>query len=352
MKKIKMYEPSISYNEIFSVAKIMFNGFNNDKERTNHFKEKIANKLKIDKNKCVITNNATDAIFTLFKILNIKGEVIMPSMSYSGIANAIKDSGSYIRFCDIEEDLNPSLFMIKKVYNKNCKALVLSNYAGMQIEDLYKIKNFCKEKNMLLIEDRSCNLLGGKNNHLADFVIYSFSKTKIITTMEGGMIYINNNKYINLLDKLNLYINLGLKNEDIILAGKKSKISEIGLEIGICQIDKLDELIEKRLEKENQYFKELQNDFYVPKINQYHKNWYWIRTDKDKKIKIINKMTDNNIETNFNYYPLHMTSLYKNEKNILTKSEEMKEQIVCLPIHDNLKKEDIKNICEILRRKN
>jgi aminotransferase len=346
-----MYESNYSIKELYCIWKNLFyNKF--DKNKINDFKDKLTNKLKLDKNKCVITKSATDALFILFKTLNIKGEVIMPSMSYNGIANAIKDSGANIRFCDIEEDLNPSLFMIKKVYNKNCKALVLNNYSGVQIEDLYRIKNFCKEKNMLLIEDRSCNLMGGKNNHLADFVIYSFSETKIINTLQGGMIYINNNKHFNILEKLKLYTNLDIKEQDLILTNSVRVINRIGLDIAINQIDRIDNFIEKRLENENLYFKELQNDFYVPKINQYHKNWYWIRTDKDKRTKLINKMINNNIETNFNYYPLHMTSLYKNEKNILIKSEEMKDQILCLPIHNNLKKQDIKTICEILRRKN
>jgi dTDP-4-amino-4,6-dideoxygalactose transaminase len=361
MKEIRMYKPDIGFKEIFNVSKTMFNGWLGYGESVNNFKEKITNKLKLDKKKCVITGSATDALFILFKTLNLKGDVILPSIAYSGIANAIKESGSNPIFCDVEKDLNISFFNMKKIYQKNCKAVIINNYAGYQQIDLYKIKNFCKEKNMLLIEDRACNLLGGKANHLADIVIYSFNNMKIITTIEGGMIYINNNKYIKIIEKLNLYTYLGnnkniltnnynyFQNQDITVPGGKSIMSSVGAEIGLCQIDKLDGFVEKRLQFEQIYKKELQDIFYLPLDNNFPKNWYWIRTDKDKKIKIIDKLIENKINTNFKYYPLHMTSLYKKNDLILQKSEELKDQIVCLPLHTCLKEKDIKMISNILK---
>ena len=362
MKEIRIYEPDIGLKEIYYASKTIFNGWIGYGEGVNNFKEKICTKLKLDKNRCVVTGSATNALFILFKTLAIQGEVIMPSISYPGVANAIMDAGSKITFCDVEENLNPSVYNIKKVYNKNCKAIIINNYGGVQDEDLYKIKVFCKEKNMMLIEDRACNLVGGKNNHLADIIIYSFNNAKILTTMEGGMIYVNNNKYLKHLEKFQLHTFLGRKkntltnkfnyeqNEDIYLAGNKSTMSSVGAQIGIAQIDKLDLMIEKRLENESLYFKELEHDFHLPKISKYPKNWYWIRTDKDNKQKILQRMMMDNININFKYYPLHMTSLYKKNNIDLIKSEELYNQIVCLPIHSKLKKEDIKRICQILKR--
>ena len=362
MKEIRIYEPDIGLKEIYYASRTIFNGWLGYGKSVKNFKEKICTKLKLDISKSVITESATDGLFILFKTLSIQGEVIVPSISYSGIANAIINAGSKITFCDVEEDLNPSIHNVKKVYNKNCKAIVINNYGGIQTEELYKIKSFCKEKNMMLIEDRASNLIGGKNNHLADFVIYSFNNTKMLTTIEGGMIYINNNKYIKHLEKLQLHTFLGKKknlltnsfnyeqNEDVYLAGNKSTMSSVGAEIGIAQIDKLNLMVEKRLENELLYFKELEHDFHVPKVNAYPKSWYWIRTGKENKQKIIQKMIANNININFKYYPLHMTSLYKKNNVDLNKSEELYNQIVCLPIHSKLKKEEIKEICDILKR--
>lgn len=359
-KEIRIYEPDIGYKEVFNVAKTMFQGWLGYGKSVSHFKEKICERLKLDKNKAIITGNATNALFILFKTLKLNGEVIIPSISYTGIANAITDSNCKVVLCDVEEDLNPSLYNIKKVYNKKTKALVISNYGGVQPEELYKIRSFCKEKNIILIEDRACNLIGGKNNHLSDFIIYSFNNSKILTTIEGGMIYINNNKYIKYLEELQVHTFLGRKknletntfdyfpNENIIIPGNKSIMSSIGAEIGLVQIEKLNLFIEKRLENEYIYEKNLINDFYLPKNNKYPKNWYWIRTDKDKKNILIKKLMENNINVNFKYYPLHMTNLYKDDNNKYTKSTEMYEQVICLPIHTKLKKEDIKKICSLL----
>lgn len=361
MKEIRIYQPDIGLKEIYYVAKTMFSGWIGYGEQINIFKEKICEKLKLKNEKVIMYGNATNALFTLFKVLKLKGEVIVPSIAYAGIANAIIDSGAQINICDVEEDLNPSFFNIKNVYNKKCQAVVINNYGGMQPEELYRIRNFCKEKNMILIEDRACNLIGGKNNYLADFVIYSFNNAKILTTIEGGMIYINNNKYLKHKDELELHNFLGIKkniltnnfdykqNNNIYLPGNKSTMSSIGASIGLAQIEKLDEMVNKRLENEQLYYKELEHDFHVPRISQYPKNWYWFRTSKDKKEKIIQKMQENKINVNFKYYPLHLTDFYKKQDKKLIKSEEMAEQIICLPIHSLLKKEEIKKICELLK---
>lgn len=362
MNNIRIYQPDIGLKEIYYVAKTMFNGWIGYGEQINIFKEKICEKLKLNKDKVIMYGSATNALFILFKVLKIKGEVIVPSISYPGIANAITESGAQVNFCDVEEDLNPSFFNIKNVYNKNCRAVVINNYAGIQPEDLYRIKNFCKEKNMFLIEDRACNLIGGKNNHLADFVIYSFNNAKILTTIEGGMLYINNNKYLKYKEELELHTFLGIKkdlltnkfnyeqNNNIYLPGNKSVISSIGASIGIAQIEKLNEMIEKRLENEKIYYHELEHDFHVPKNSQYPKNWYWIRTSKEKKEKIIESMKENKIDVNFKYYPLHLTNFYKKENKKLNRSEEINEQVICLPIHTLLMKSDIKKICKILKK--
>lgn len=363
MNEIRIYKPDISYKEIYYASKTIFKGWLGYGEEVNIFKQKISEKLKLNNEKTVTFNNATNALFTLFKVLKLNGEVIIPSIVYPGTANAIIESGSRVNICDVEDDLNPSLFNIRNAYNKHCKALVINNYAGVQPEELYKIKNFCKEKNMLLIEDRACNLIGGKNNHLADFIIYSFNSMKILTTIEGGMLYVNNNKYINLLDDIKLYNSVGIKknlltnnfnytqDENVLLPGNKSLISSVGASIGLAQIERLDEMIEKRLKNEQRYYNQLEHNFYVPKISYYPKGWYWIRTNKDKKQKIIIKMMENKINVNFKYYPLHMTKFYQKDNKKLIKSEEMHEQVLCLPIHSKLKKEEIDKICKILNLK-
>lgn len=354
MRKIKFYESDLSLKEIYHAIRTLAN-INNFNE-VDFFKEKICEKLKLNKEKSIIFGSATNALFALFKILKIKGEVIMPSISYAGIANAVFDSGANLNFCEADDDINPTFFNIKNVYNKNCRAVVIGNYSGVQPEELYKIRNFCKEKNMLLIEDRSSNLMGGKNNHLADFVIYSFSSETILNTIQGGMISINNNKYLKHKEELEAYSFLGMKkiesvsNGNIFLPGNMSLMSNVGASIGIAQIDRLNEIIEKRLENEKIYYHELEHDFHVPKISQYPKSWYWIKTGRERKQKIISTLKENNIEIDFKYYPLHLTDLYKKENKKLIKTEELNEQLICLPIHNGLKKGEIKKICEILKK--
>jgi dTDP-4-amino-4,6-dideoxygalactose transaminase len=348
-----MYNYNFNYIEIFSIVKNLLNCQIDDDQNVNLFKDKLCKKIKLDKNKTVITNNVADAFSILFKTLKINGDIIISSFASHSIANAIVNSNNKIVFSETEEDLNISLNSIKKVYHKNCKAIIVNNYAGVQPEDLYRIKGFCKEKNIILIEDRSANLIGGKNNHLADFVVYDFNYDKILNAIDGGMIYVNNNKYQKYLEELFLQTNQGIKNNNfsqIISSGQKSKIPIINAIIGDVKIDKLDDIIEKRLANEKIYYQELEHDFHVPKISQFPKSWYWVRTGKDKKIKILQRLIDNEIIIDFNYYPLHMNQIFNKENKKLLKVEELFDQIICLPIHENLKKDEIKRICKVLKK--
>ena len=68
---------------------------------------------------------------------------------------------------------------------------------------------------------------------------------------------------------------------------------------------------------------------------------YWVRVKN--RTKFMRKLAENGIETGIHYKPVHMMSYYQN-KNKLAISETIQSEIVSLPIHANLKDEQVEVI--------
>ena len=106
-------------------------------------------------------------------------------------------------FYEVDKNFKCNLENIKKKFNTSVKAFLLVNYFGFE-EDKKKYLNFCKSKNIYMIED-SCHSLSLKPKNtkkLSDFIFYS--PKKIIPTMHsGGLLTINRNSNTNVIIKAN-----------------------------------------------------------------------------------------------------------------------------------------------------
>jgi len=110
--------------------------------------------------------------------------------------------GYKVQYIDIEKDsLNFELKTLEDSYNKNpkIKILIIQNTLGFP-SDIEKISEFCKEKNIILIEDLA-HSIGTKyselksSGSLGDFVALSFSQDKMIDGVSGGALIVKSSKY-------------------------------------------------------------------------------------------------------------------------------------------------------------
>ena len=75
--------------------------------------------------------------------------------------------------------------------------------------------------------------------------------------------------------------------------------------------------------------------------------FYWIKVDEKYRDNLINYLKDNNVYCTVKYWPLHLTKLFKTEQK-LNVVEKNIEQIINLPIHQNITDEDVKLICNLI----
>lgn len=163
--------------------------------------------------KVKLCNSGSNALFISLRVCDFpKGsEVIGPAYGYHIWVNVVRELGLVPVLCDISKDtlcLNPN--NLKSLITKNTKAIIYIDHAGYLSEDIFKVKDFCYNHKLMLIED-SCAALGSeykgkKAGTIGDFGTLSFGLDKIITCGEGGAVIINNEKYFN---KVLNYISYG-----------------------------------------------------------------------------------------------------------------------------------------------
>lgn len=246
---------------------------------TNHVNNFFQNKYNIKKT--LLTSSCTDALEMVALLIDIKfgDEIILPSYTFVSTANAFALRGAKLVFCDSESNFpNIDAAKIGSLITKKTKAIVVVHYAGFAC-NMEKIVSIAKENNLFLVEDAAqaidnyhINELGAKVplGTIGDFGTLSFHETKNISCGEGGLLMVNNSKFLN---QSNIILEKGT-NRTTFMEGKVNKYEWVGLgssflpseftaAILYSQLKIKDRIISKRLQIWNRYHDnlvELQND--------------------------------------------------------------------------------------------
>ncbi len=223
-------------------------------------------------------SNGSVALEMSLKSLNLKKNdcVIVTPRSFIISASCVLNLGLTPIFADVDTNGNLSIDGIKKVYNKNVKAIIVVHLNGLSC-DLDPILKFVKKNHVYLIEDCSqahgASYKGKKVGSFGHLSTWSFCQDKIISTGgEGGMISTNNKKLWlrlwslkdhgkNYKSTLNKNNNKGFKWLHDHL-GSNYRMTEMQATIGREQLKSLDKQIQKRNSIVNLYLNILK-DFYL-----------------------------------------------------------------------------------------
>lgn len=129
-----------------------------------------------------------------------EAEVILPSISCATPANAALLAGITPRFADVDPNSGmPTLEHIQERWTPQTRAVVFIHLFG-QTSDLRPLAEWCKSRNIVLIEDLAQALGARLPNGMAvgsigDMSVYSFNPTKILEA-GGGALLIRNQKLL------------------------------------------------------------------------------------------------------------------------------------------------------------
>ena len=147
--------------------------------------------------RALLTTSCTHALEMCALLLDLGpgDEVIMPSFTYVGCANAIALRQARPVFADIRADsftLDPA--GIEPLITARTKAIMLVHYAGIS-PDVEAIAALAKRRGLVLIEDNAHGAFarqGGRQlGTFGGLATLSFHATKNITCGEGGALLVN-----------------------------------------------------------------------------------------------------------------------------------------------------------------
>ena len=173
--------------------------------------EKIQSICKV-KNAISVNSNGSGlvALLLIYKEYYGRSNVMIQSNTMYGVKTITKTAGyNLVDFIDCSlETLMPTFEDLKKAVN-NYKGkidqlvILLSDIGGMVNPHIEKISKFCKEKNIILLEDAAHSFGSTLNNKFSgtfgDAGVYSYYSTKAIFAGEGGVVVTNDDKIGNLM---------------------------------------------------------------------------------------------------------------------------------------------------------
>lgn len=409
---IKFSPPDITEAEINAVADVLRSGWITTGPKTKEFEAKLHSYIfeeelndNNDPNKRVVClNSATASEELILRILGIGqgDQVIVPAYTYTATASAAIHTGAEVIFVDSQKDsFEMDYDAVEKAITPATKAIIPVDLGGV-VCDYKRIYEVVEKKKQLFVpkEDDSlgsklqkslgriavvadcAHALGSKrkmddewknSGNIADFSSFSFHAVKNLTTAEGGAA---SWKHIEGIDDKEIYqmfqlMSLHGQNKDALAKTKrgaweydikapyyKCNMTDIMAAIGLVQLDRYPQILQRRREIISAY------DKAMDKLGIWHINHYTDEVqssghlyltrvpgiDEEKRNHIIEKMGEKGVACNVHYKPLPMMTAYKQYgwkiddfQNAFT----MYKNLISLPLHTLLINEDVDYVIEM-----
>jgi dTDP-4-amino-4,6-dideoxygalactose transaminase len=318
---------------------------------------------------CVSVSSCTAGMHLLYFALGLGDgdEVIVPAQTHLATAHAVELTGAKAVFVDAElSSGNIDIKKIESAITKNTKALAVVHYLGVPV-DMSQIMPIAKKYGLFVVED--CALspgakLDGIHTGLhGDAGVFSFYPVKHLTTAEGGMITLKDEK---LADRLNLLKAFGVDRNhteraipgiyDAPELGFNYRMSELHAALGIEQIKKLPDFLHQR--KEN--FEALSSQLHdvggltvlpQPNDERFESSHYCLSILLDESIQahrptIMKQLSDIEIGSSIYYpHPVPRISYYRNkygyDQRQFKNAASISDRTIALPVGPHLNTEDM-----------
>ena len=155
---INIFQPSLGQDELDALKEVFESNWIGPGPKTKQFEEQFSKFISTDRNNIMMINSCTEGMFQVLDYLDLQegDEVIIPTISFVGAANAVIANGGTPVFCDVDyRSLNATAEDIMKKITNRTKAVLLIHYAGWACE-MRPIIKLCDENGICLIEDQAC----------------------------------------------------------------------------------------------------------------------------------------------------------------------------------------------------
>ena len=390
--------PRLDQKTVDAVSEVLLSGWITTGPKTKEFEQKITDYVGCKKTICL--NSATAGLELVCRWFGLKegDEVIVPAYTYCASANIVLHCGATPVLVDIDpKDFNVSLNEIRKHITDKTKIIIPVDIGGWpcdyneinalvneeSIKSKFKAESEEQKKlGRVLVMSDAAHSIGGKyhgnrTGSLTDITVFSFHAVKNLTTSEGGAVCFNlpepfdceevykvfNMKSLHGQSKDALAkTQVGNWRYDVLEPGYKCNMMDIQAAIGLVELERYKETLNRRAEIVN---------FYAQKLSNYE--WALIPDYKDKakessyhlfllRIKgateyqrdeIITKIFEKEVSVNVHFQPLPMLTAYKERGYRMEDYPEAfskYENVITLPVYYNLTNDDLAKVVDAVVR--
>jgi UDP-4-amino-4,6-dideoxy-N-acetyl-beta-L-altrosamine transaminase len=387
-KKYYYGKHSIDEEDVKSVIDVLKSNWITQGPKIKEFENTICEKF--GSKNCTVVNSGTAALHLSALALDWgKNDIVITSpMTFLASVNCILYAGAKPDFSDIDEksytiDIQKLEDKIKSIYSsgKKIKAVIGVDYAGHPC-DWYSLRYLADKYGFQLVND-NCHALGAEFKgdiqyavKYADAVCHSYHPVKHITTGEGGAVLTNNYEIDRKIKLLRTHgitksdSEFKIQNSELTgpwyyemqMLGFNYRITDFQCALGISQMKKLNEFVEKRRKIALYYDNAFGKDerFIVPVQSSDIRHSYHIYPLQIKfenlditKIEYFKKLAVQNIFCQVHYIPVHLQPYYMEnfgfKKGDFPAAEKFYEREISIPIYPSLRDEDIDYITNTIK---
>ncbi len=321
----------------------------------------------------VAVSSGTAALHISYICAGIKpgDEVIVPSFTFIATVTPLLWIGAKPVFADIKSIENPNICAetVEPLITRRTKAVVFVHYAGFT-DGIDEIRNLCREKNLILIEDASHahgskagNRFAGTFGRIGAFSLFA---NKNLAVGEGGMIITDDEVIFRKarllrshgMTKLAWDKFRGSSDEyDVVELGYNYRMNELQAALGRVQLSKLDKANERRRKLVALYREELDGYVVIP-FKDFESSANYIfpimlpeevnRRDASKYLR------KKGIQTSHHYKPVHLFSLMRRTlgtvEGMLPRTEEAGRRELTLPLYPTMTEDDVLYVVDVLKQ--
>ena len=323
--------------------------------------------------KVLLCTSGTDALEMCAMLCNLNegDEVIVPSYTFVSSAIAFIREKAKVVFADSGKD-NPNITVetIEPLITPRTRVICVVHYAGVAC-DMDAIMALAEKHGIIVVEDAAHAIDSyykgrplGSIGHLAAF---SFHETKNIICGEGGMLAINDERFVSRAEILwekgtnRAEFYRGMVNKygwcDM---GSSFLPSEFNAAYLWAQLEQIDDIQQRRKLLWQTYYNALQPTidkalFTLPQIPDYATNnahmFYIVCKSLDVRTRLMGYLKENGVQSTFHYIPLHSSDYAKTHYTDIVELPECDRYgdcLVRLPLYYELTEDEVRYIAGLI----
>lgn len=360
---MRLAHPVMDDRELQAISEVLESGNLTQGPKATEFGKLLANYVGTKHG--LTASSCTTALHLSLVALGIKSgdEVIVPGFTFPATANVVFQLGAIPVLADIDRNtfcMDPN--SLEEAVSEKTRAVIPVHAFGLTA-DMDAINAIAKKYGLAVLEDAACALgatyRGRKAGSLGDVACFSFHPRKVITTGEGGAITTSD---ATLFSKLALLSSHGGRKGELYFdfdePGFNYRLSDLNAAIGIVQMSRLDEILEKRRTFASTYgtllesFSNVKTPIEPLGYTHSFQSYVVMLETSVNRDQVIRYMRAHEVEVTLGTYALHHQTVFQDQQALagrsLPNSDLAGSQALTLPLHSQLTVADLERVVSTL----